>query len=210
MSTGASAVPPPVAAPRLAVTVVVVHDDPFEVLMVRRPARGTFPFALVFPGGSVDPGETLEQAAVRETLEETAVDLSKATFTPFGHWITPEDVPRRFDTHFLLAGLDGAAEAAVNAEELDEAFWISPSEAMRLGETREELVIFPTLAHLALLEAAGDVESAVAAARARTVGVITPRMRTEEDGTVIGEIPDDSGYPITQWVNWARSARRPE
>lgn len=40
---------------RLAATVMMVRDDPFQVLMVRRNAREPFASAFVFPGGVVDP-----------------------------------------------------------------------------------------------------------------------------------------------------------
>jgi len=197
----------PPAEPRLAVTVAIVHDDPFEVLMVRRPTRGTFPDALAFPGGSVEPGESVEEAAIRETFEETRIDLTGVALVPFGHWITPESAPRRFDTHFLLGLIDDVPQPVVNRGELEEAFWIAPSEALRRGMAREELVVFPTLAHLALLDVAGDARTAIEAARTRVVSVVNPRMRTEEDGTVIGEIPVEAGYPISEWVNWTKSAR---
>jgi len=39
---------------RLAATVLLLRDDPFEVLMVKPNARGFFPSALVFPGGVVE------------------------------------------------------------------------------------------------------------------------------------------------------------
>lgn len=53
-----------------AVSVAVVRGD--AVLLVRRaraPSRGLF----AFPGGKVEPGEALEEAARRELLEETGV-----------------------------------------------------------------------------------------------------------------------------------------
>lgn len=56
--------------PRLAVGVVVFREG--RVLLVRRgrpPAEGQW----AFPGGSVEIGETLAQAAEREALEETGV-----------------------------------------------------------------------------------------------------------------------------------------
>ena len=40
---------------RLAATVMMVRDDPFQVLMVKRNAREPFASALVFPGGVVEP-----------------------------------------------------------------------------------------------------------------------------------------------------------
>ena len=56
--------------PRAAVGAVVFKDD--KVLLVRRgrpPARGQW----AIPGGNIKLGETLQQAAEREILEETGV-----------------------------------------------------------------------------------------------------------------------------------------
>jgi 8-oxo-dGTP diphosphatase len=50
----------------------VVRDETGRLLMVRRghaPAMGTWSL----PGGRVEPGETLDQAAAREVLEETGL-----------------------------------------------------------------------------------------------------------------------------------------
>ena len=43
--------------PRPAATVLLLRDDPFEVLMVRRRYGGTFSNALVFPGGVIEPSD---------------------------------------------------------------------------------------------------------------------------------------------------------
>lgn len=84
----------PAASPaRPSATVLLVRDDPFEVLMVRRHAAATFADALVFPGGVVEPEDdgvhwaavatggaalspaerALRIAAFRETWEEVGV-----------------------------------------------------------------------------------------------------------------------------------------
>jgi 8-oxo-dGTP diphosphatase len=55
--------------PRLTVD-AVVENDRGEVLLVER--RGEPP-GWALPGGFVDPGETVEEAAIRELREETAL-----------------------------------------------------------------------------------------------------------------------------------------
>lgn len=86
--------PPPVEAVPAA-TVLILRDDPFEVLMVRRRTSSFFSSALVFPGGVVeaedhaedwlphlsgaealsDVERALRVAACREVYEETSVLL---------------------------------------------------------------------------------------------------------------------------------------
>ena len=59
-----------VRTPRPAVG-VVVHDPHRGVLLLWRHRFITDSWGFEVPGGAVDPGETLEQAAAREVLEET-------------------------------------------------------------------------------------------------------------------------------------------
>nr|WP_062341838.1 NUDIX domain-containing protein [Herbidospora sakaeratensis] len=48
---------------------VVVTNDAGDILMIRRSDNGNW----AVPGGAIDLGESIPQAAVRETLEETGV-----------------------------------------------------------------------------------------------------------------------------------------
>src|SRR5271163_44320 len=79
--------------PRLAASVMLVRDAPFEVLMVKRNERGPFASAFVFPGGVVEENDYSESwlpylqsnahsidrecalriAACRETWEEVSI-----------------------------------------------------------------------------------------------------------------------------------------
>lgn len=51
---------------------IVVRDN--QILLIRRVKNDKEYF--VFPGGGVDPGETVQQGIVRETHEETAQDVA--------------------------------------------------------------------------------------------------------------------------------------
>jgi 8-oxo-dGTP diphosphatase len=58
--------------PKLVACVIVEKDDKFVLLKrAMRPERGKW----VMPGGYVDRGERVEEAAVRETLEECEIEI---------------------------------------------------------------------------------------------------------------------------------------
>lgn len=61
-------------------SVVIISKDG-KILMGRKdPSRGgVYPDAWHIPGGGVDEGESLEQAAKREALEEVGIDLTSET-----------------------------------------------------------------------------------------------------------------------------------
>jgi ADP-ribose pyrophosphatase YjhB (NUDIX family) len=52
--------------------VVVVVNDASEILLIRRTDNGNW----AVPGGAIDLGESVAQAAVRETLEESGIECA--------------------------------------------------------------------------------------------------------------------------------------
>jgi 8-oxo-dGTP diphosphatase len=57
---------------RIRAGIVLLQDD--KVALIERHRAGLDYF--VFPGGGVDPGESVEQAAVREAMEELGIEVA--------------------------------------------------------------------------------------------------------------------------------------
>lgn len=137
--------------------------------------------------------ETLAAGSFREAIAAAGGRLDLTSMTPFAHWITPAEAPKRFDTHFLLCSGEARGVAESDGRETVSAEWIRPAEALRLGAAGERKVLFPTRLNLELLAQTNSVADAVAAARSRRIVTITPWIEKREDGVHI-VIPPDAGY----------------
>lgn len=76
----------PVCPPLAADVIVEVGD---QIVLIE---RENFPFGWAIPGGFVDFGETVEQAAVREAREETSLEVELRTL--LGVYSSPDRDPR--------------------------------------------------------------------------------------------------------------------
>lgn len=188
--------------PRQAATVILLRGggEALEVLLVKRnPAARFMGGAWVFPGGAVHDAEgkgdsAHRAAALRELAEETGlvVDGPQA-LVKFSQWITPEQVKVRFDTHFFLTELPLGAEVAVDGQEVVDARWASPEQALDLHRRGEILLVFPTIKHLEQLAAFPSAHQLLAHARRRDVHAIEPRVvGGGETARIV--LPGEPGY----------------
>lgn len=69
--------------PTLLVAAVALIDPESRVLLARRPEGKPLAGLWEFPGGKVAPGETPEEALIRELREELGIDVSAACLGPF-------------------------------------------------------------------------------------------------------------------------------
>lgn len=102
--------------PKVAVG-VLVEDSDGRLLLVRRnhePAYGRW----AFPSGFVDAGEVLEEAAIREVLEETYVEITLDRLV--GAWSTPGS-----PVIFLAYAAHVVAGDAAPGEEAIEVRWFA-------------------------------------------------------------------------------------
>ncbi|MHB8530111.1 MAG: NUDIX hydrolase [Caulobacteraceae bacterium] len=121
------------------------------------------------------------------------VKLDLAALCVFARWITPDMMPKRFDTWFFVAAAPAGQLAQCDGAETVDAEWIAPAEAMRLADLGERKVIFPTRMNLKLLAEAGGAADALARAAKRTLVTVEPKLTEGPEGRVL-VIPADAGY----------------
>lgn len=171
-------------------TVVLLRSvaDGFQVLLMRRPERGSFAGAWVFPGGKVEDGDRgqgagevddARRAAIRETFEE--VGLAVGDVVTLSRWQPPIDAPTRIRTWFFLSPVfDG--ELVLSEDEVLEAVWVSPSDALA-RHAAGEWILFPptwmTLHELSGFDTAGAAMDSRGAPR-----LFSTRMHSSPDGLV--------------------------
>jgi len=183
---------------RPAASLILLRDRPDgqEVLLVQRnPEQRFMGGAWVFPGGAVHTDDYDEAAAaVRELEEEAGIALGRdAELVPFSRWITPTGVKIRFDTYFFAAGAPADAEARVDGSECVAARWLRPADALAARERDELFLVFPTIKHLEELARTTTVAETLAAARARPVEPILPKVVPRE-GMPSVLLPGEPGY----------------
>jgi ADP-ribose pyrophosphatase YjhB (NUDIX family) len=109
--------------PALAVGAVCVHDD--ALLLVRR-GRGPAAGEWSVPGGHVEAGETLHDAVVRETFEETGLEVVTDRFLG---WVERIAEPGAQAQHhfvildFAVTALD-PAQPPVAGDDAAEVAWV--------------------------------------------------------------------------------------
>jgi ADP-ribose pyrophosphatase YjhB (NUDIX family) len=92
---------------RVAAYVLVVRGD--EVLLVRNSPRGPSPGGWTLPGGGIEHGESPQQAAVRETYEETglACEVGEVLLVADSHFEGTAPSGRTEDFHTVQIVFEG-------------------------------------------------------------------------------------------------------
>ncbi|HVV63982.1 MAG TPA: hypothetical protein VHC42_00815 [Rhizomicrobium sp.] len=132
---------------------------------------------------------TLLEMARRERLR-----LALDSLAVFAHWITPEHMPKRFDTRFFIARSPLGHAGRHGGRESIDSVWIAPERAV--AERKSWNVVFPTRLNLMKLSASGSVAEAMQAARAGSPLTVTPWIEQGPDGPLL-RIRDDAGYAQT-------------
>lgn len=123
--------------PRVTVATIVEKNGRF--LMVEEDVHGQL--KINQPAGHLEPGETLPQAAVRETREETAWQVEVDYLVEFSQWTSASG------NHYLRACFAGRAIQLIPDQVLDDgilrAVWLTREEVAE----RQELLRSPLVLH---------------------------------------------------------------
>jgi 8-oxo-dGTP pyrophosphatase MutT (NUDIX family) len=123
--------------PDVTVATVVVRDG--RLLMVEEMVHGAR--VLNQPAGHLEPDETLLEAALRETLEETGWDVTLTAFIGAYQWTAPAD-----GRHFLRMAFAAEPLAHHPGRPLDEgilqAVWMSPAELSAAAEQHRSPLVW--------------------------------------------------------------------
>lgn len=103
------------------VSAAIITDGQRVLMVRRRVSEGELSWQ--FPAGGVEAGETAEQAAVRETLEETGLTVRAVKY--IGDRVHPKS--GKFMAYTACEVVDGEARVA-DDEELDAITWAAHSE----------------------------------------------------------------------------------
>jgi 8-oxo-dGTP diphosphatase len=106
------------------VVAVIVRQDRF--LVIRRSQHVRAPGMYCFPGGGIEPGETEEQALVRELIEELAV-----AGRPIRR-LTENVTSWQVHLAWWLTEIDAAAEPLAQPHEVESFHWLTAAEIRQL------------------------------------------------------------------------------
>jgi 8-oxo-dGTP pyrophosphatase MutT (NUDIX family) len=134
------------------------------------------------------------EAILADVLRKEKLRLALDQLVHFAHWITPANMPKRFDTHFFLASSPIGHAGSHDGRESVDSIWITPKGA--ISDRKKWNVIFPTKLNLMKLANSATVSEAIATARATKVLPVTPWVESSAEGQVL-RIREDAGYAQT-------------
>ncbi len=112
------------------VTVATVVTDGGRLLCVEERSDGRL--VLNQPAGHLEPGERLQQAALRETLEETGWEVRLTAFIGAYQWQAPATADGSGGTHYLRFAFAAEPVRHHPARPLDagivRALWMAPAD----------------------------------------------------------------------------------
>ena len=122
-----------------------------------------------------------------------SLKFSTKNLTPFAHWITPEKMPKRFDTRFYIAEAPKDHKGEHDGSESVDSIWINPHQALEDCYSKKRTIIFPTRLNLEKLSKSSSVKEALDRARNSKIVTVIPSISKIGDDAFL-TIPENAGY----------------
>jgi len=134
-----------------------------------------------------------ESTSMYEFASSENIVFSIDTLVPFSHWITPEKMPKRFDTRFYVAAAPTGHEGQHDGNESVDSIWINPQQALDDCFSEKRNIIFPTRLNLEKLNQSKTVAEAINNAKNSNIVTVTPLIEKLDEGIFI-TVPKEAGY----------------
>lgn len=112
--------------------IVLVHDGADRCVLGRQSVWPTDRFSVL--AGFIEPGESAEQAVIREVFEEVRLTVTDIRYVTSQPWPLPQSLMLGF-----TALVDGDQRLVVDQDELVEAAWFSRAELLDTDRARPKL-----------------------------------------------------------------------
>src|ERR1700759_3310207 len=127
-----------------------------------------------------------------KVLTDNGMLLALDQLVPYAHWITPEGMPKRFDTWFFLAAVPPDQLESYDGKESTDSIWVSPREALEGGESGRFKLPFPTTRNLIRLGKQPNVAAALGEMKDKPIVTVMPVMTKLNGGRQL-RIPKEAG-----------------
>lgn len=154
-----------------------------------------------------DPGWLEATRKVVHASEETFAAVLKIAglrlrlhqLVPFARWVTPEALPKRYDTFFLAAPAPTDQEAVAAPGEIASLEWVTPTAALARADSKDAYTLPPTRAALTAMAQFATVREALEGlGRGANLAAILPRVVSRSEGANEAGIqvlmPGEPGY----------------
>lgn len=138
-----------------------------------------------------------QEISILSFVKKHDLRLAIDALVPFAHWITPEFMPKRFDTHFFVAIAPADQVALHDGSETVDSVWVNPNRALVEAEEGKWTIIFPTRMNVEMLGRSSSAAAAIDAAKAREVVTVFPQIVKRDEGTYL-TIPEEAGYVVNE------------
>jgi len=146
--------------------------------------------------------------AFREVVARAELRLRVDALVPWSRWITPRDLPKRFDTWFYAIRAPAGQRPIHDGEELVASTWVTPQQGLADYAAGRCEMIIATWMNLERLCPSPDVAHALASAGRHAIVPIEPRIETRDDAAWL-VIPENCGYERTEVPSQERRPTNP-